>query len=698
MLENNSLLDVTSLSVCFPTMVGKIAAVDDVTFSIAPGETVAIVGESGSGKSTTAKALLGFLPQTADVTGSVKLRGQELLGTTDRFMRRFRGARIAYVPQNPFSSLNPAHKIGDQIAEAVKRHDPTLTKHQVQRRCLELLTDVGIDDPATRANAYPHEISGGMRQRVIIAMALAFEAELIIADEPTSALDVTVQAQILTSLESVRTRLNAALLFITHDLGVVARWAERVLVMYGGSIVEAGTAEDVLLHSKMPYTKGLIGAVPRTDMLTAQRLIKMPSNDENAAGGCPFAPRCPLVVPQCRAEKPMLIEHGESGHRIACHRADDAIMSQDASEIFPTTQESHTPTTRDLEEGDRLLTVSGLQKHFPITSRRNLFSSVTRELHAVCDVSLTLHRGETLAVVGESGSGKSTLNRCIVRLDEPDKGSILFRGTDLATVSSRAMRSRRGAIQMVLQDAGGMLNPKMSVGALLREPSHIHGIKDSQRADELLALVGLSPDLASRFPEEISGGQRQRVAIARALAVRPELLILDESVSALDVSVQADVLDLLKTLQRKVAVSFLFTTHNLGVAAFLADQIVVMYLGRIIEAGTTAEILGNPQHPYTRALLSAVPLPDPVEDRKRERIVLSGDIPSAVNPPSGCRFRTRCPVFPILTADVQERCISEVPALIHHHSGARTACHAVESGDVERHFSMPLESARPADD
>lgn len=691
--QTEDLLSVRSLDVSFPSERGPVGAVRDVTFSIGHHETLAIVGESGSGKSTTALAVLGLLPGRARLSGSIGFGGHELVPPSEKVFRKVRGSQIAYVPQNPFGSLNPVYTVGRQIAEALRAHHRDMDRAAVRERTIDLLTTVGIDSPATRVDAYPHQISGGMRQRVVIAMALANEPRLIVADEPTSALDVTVQAQVLEALEAARAASGASLLLITHDMGIVARHADRVLVMYGGRAVESGPVGTVLSAPRMPYTMGLLAGVPRLDSDTRSPLVRMPAGTGRVpAEGCGFAGRCPSATDTCRTVVPALEEAGADGHLAACTRAGE-LAGRNVLELFPQTKPAGAVPEPDTG-GARpdgapqagpgesvppgrpaVLTATGLVKHFAVRDR-SAGQHTTGAVHALCDVSLEVGPGETLAIVGESGSGKSTLSRTLARLEEATSGSIRLHGTELGSLSQRRMRPYRKNIQMVLQDSTAALNPKLTVGALIAEPLHLHGMHTPERGAELLAMVGLSPDKAGLFPGQLSGGQRQRVAIARALSVEPDVLILDEPVSALDVSVQADVLALLRELQRKLDMAYVFITHDLGVVRHVADRVAVMYLGRFVEVGPVGEVLSRPSHPYTRALISAVPVPDPVIERTRERIALVGEVPAAAAPPSGCRFRTRCPLRRTIDEHSRQRCSDELPLLRGADGSAHeTACH-----------------------
>ncbi|MFC7494370.1 MULTISPECIES: dipeptide ABC transporter ATP-binding protein [unclassified Nocardioides] len=657
------LLVVRDLEVSFASTGARVPAVRGLGFEVARGETVAIVGESGSGKSTSGLALLGLLPEHAAVTGSAVFEGEELIGRSDRRMQKVRGGRIAYVPQNPFGSLDPVYSVGVQIVEAIRAHRPEVSKQDARNEALTLIEAVGIDNPVARYDAYPHQLSGGMRQRIVIAMALANRPSLIIADEPTSALDVTVQEQVLEALERARELSGASLILITHDMGVVARCADKVLVMYAGRCVESGTTDDVFSRPRMPYTLGLLGGIPRLDVAGDAPLIRMsPVPVRTVTDGCAFAERCPVAEDSCLTTDPVLVDVGDE-HAAACLRLDE-LAGRDAADLFESTASDVPQPEVDPDRGS-VLVVEDLVKHFR-TRRGDV-------IHAVCDISLQVSPGETLAIVGESGSGKTTLMRTLVRAERPTSGSVSIDGVDITDLSTRRMREHRRRLQMVLQDSTAALNPKLTVGALIAEPLVIHRRRTPGRVAELLRLVNLPESVADRFPGELSGGQRQRVAIARGLAVEPDVLVLDEPVSALDVSVQADILALLRDLQRRLGVAYVFVTHDLGVVRHVADRVAVMYLGRIVETGTVDEVLSAPRHPYTRALVSAVPLPDPAAERTRTRVRLNGEVPSAQDPPSGCRFRTRCPVFATLDPAGRELCVEHRPAL--QDGRTRAACH-----------------------
>jgi len=683
-----SLLEVTDLAVTIPTEGGRVEAVRGVSLSLAAGQTLGVVGESGSGKTMLALSVLGLLPGAAQVTGSVRLSGTELLGGSEAQWQRIRGAKIAMVFQDPMTALNPMYSVGWQVAECVLLHRK-VSRQDAWRRAVSLLDAAGLPEPDRIAKRYPHELSGGMRQRAVIAMAIANEPDLLIADEPTTALDVTVQAQILDMLAGVRRQTGAAMILISHDLGVVAGVADRVMVMYAGKAVESGPVDEVFAAPRMPYTAGLLASLPslteRRDRLAA--IGGAPPAGTGYGAGCAFAPRCPAAADVCGTQ-PALVEAGP-GHLAACHFAAGsgtgngtgpgpvAAMLTWGERPAPAVNAAASPASANPQagpeaaaDGDVVLSARGLARHYRVRGAR--FRSVA-VVQAVDGVDLDLRAGRCLALVGESGCGKSTLARLLLRLDEPTAGTITLNGQELTGLKEAQLRGVRRDIQMVFQDPYSALNPRLSVGEIIGEPLTVHKVSDrAKRTRELLASVGLDPAAGVRFPGEFSGGQRQRIGIARAIALEPRTLVLDEPVSALDVSIQASVLNLLRDLQRDHGLAYLFIAHDLAVVRQVADEVAVMYLGRIVEQGPAGVIYARPGHPYTTALMSAVPIPDPPAERARQRILLRGEVPSPADPPSGCRFRTRC-----WKAD--DRCAAEPPPLRMVADGHRVACHYPEN-------------------
>jgi len=630
------MLEVQDLRLGFVANRRTLAAVDGISFSIAPGETFALLGESGCGKSVTAQGILRLLPAAGRVLGgSVRLDGEELLALPEADMREYRGGRMAMIFQEPATSLNPVLTVGRQIGEVLERHR-RLTGEPARRRMLELLRQVGIADPERRLDEYPFQLSGGMKQRVMIAIALAGEPELLIADEPTTALDVTVQAQILDLLAGLQAERGMAMLLITHDLGVVARMAHRIGVMYAGELVEVASRQDFFTAPRHPYTQALFAALPEVSR-RGQRLVTIPGQVPSLAAmpaGCRFADRCPQAMPVCREQSPEWRE-AAAGHAVRCHWQGTASADESVR---------HAVTELDLEPPRAFLEVADLKVHFPI--RKGFLQRTVGHVRAVDGVSLAIAPGRTLALVGESGCGKTTVGKALLQLIKPSAGSVRLGGSELVGLAGRRLRAARRHMQMVFQDPFASLNPRLRVGEIIAEGMGALGLEKDNKAQvaavaALLQQVGLPAEAAERFPHEFSGGQRQRIAIARALAVQPELLICDEPTSALDVSVQAQILNLLKGLQGDLGVAYLFITHNFAVVEYLAHDVAVMYLGRIVEQGRAEEVLRAPRHPYTRALLSAVPVPRLAGGEQRIR--LPGETPSPANPPAGCHFHPRCP-------------------------------------------------------
>ena len=679
------LLQVENLRTWFHTQDGIVRAVDGVSFDVRPGETLGIVGESGCGKSVTALSVMRLIPSPP---GRIEpgsrmdfrtTRGvEDLAQVGDDRMRGLRGNEIGMIFQEPMTSLNPVFRVGDQIGESLRKHRG-MNRKEARERALELLHLVGIPAPRQRVDEYPHQLSGGMRQRIMIAMALACDPRLLIADEPTTALDVTIQAQILELLKRLQRDLEMALILITHDMGVVAEMCDRVVVMYAGQIVEEGPVDQLFHDPQNPYTEGLLRSIPHLGRRNS-RLAVIPGLVPSPTAwpeGCRFQERCPYAWEERCGQAPSLFPIAP-GRRTRCWLVEEperrnAVLAAGGGFQMATSAGAagapHLPA-------EPILEVRDLQTHFPVRKGAFLGRSVG-VVRAVDGVSFDLLRGETLGLVGESGCGKTTTGRSILKLVEPTGGNAYFEGTPVFEMDRRELRSFRRRAQIIFQDPYSSLNPRMTVGDALREVLGVHGLAQGRAADrkivDLLDRVGLRPEQAVRYPHEFSGGQRQRIGIARALAVEPDLIVCDEPVSALDVSVQAQVINLLKDLQTELGLTYLFIAHDLSVVRHISDRVAVMYLGRIVELADVETLYRNPLMPYTRALLSAVPVPDP--RRIPERILLQGDVPSPTDPPPGCPFHPRCP-SPLKDAD----CARVVPPLEDKGGGHLVSCLKVPVG------------------
>ena len=641
--QNEPLLSVTGLKTWFETSEQTVRAVDGIDFTIEKGETFALLGESGCGKSMTSLSLMRLVPEPAGkiVAGNVKLYGEDLFDLTELQMRNIRGKRIAMIFQEPMSSLNPVMTIGKQIKETVARHSK-FGDFSSKKRTLELLDAVGIPDPKRRYEEYPHQLSGGMKQRVMIAIALAGDPELLIADEPTTALDVTIQAQVLELLRKLQKDTGMSIMLITHDLGVVSEMADRVAVMYAGQIVEQADRDEFFSNPQHPYSKKLFDSLPgitKRDQKLAVIKGSVPSLAQEFSG-CRFEPRCDYSWDACRNEIPVWNAIGDKNGAL-CHLLDpdrDSPTEVSSDDGQPVKSESRVP-----EKGEvPMLHVDGLKVHFPI--QRGLLKRTVGFVKAVDDLSIDIHKGQTLALVGESGCGKTTVGKGILQLIRPTAGCVKLEDIQLNRLNAKELRNKRRDIQIIFQDPFSSMNPRMMVRDIVEEGMIAQKVGGDAKArdkriDELLEQVGLSSEHKHRYPHEFSGGQRQRICIARALAVEPKLIICDEPTSALDVSVQAQILNLLKDLQDSLGLSYLFITHNLSVVEYLAHEVAVMYLGRVVEYGEVKEVMDDPKHPYTKALLSAVPT---VEQDGREVIKLRGEMPSPIHPPVGCHFNPRC--------------------------------------------------------
>jgi len=673
--ENEVLLSIRDLKTHFASSKGPIRAVDGVSFDVRRGETFALLGESGCGKSMTALSIMQLLPQQAvgNVSGEVLLDGQDLLTLSEVAMQNVRGRRIAMIFQEPMTSLNPVLTVGEQIGEVLERHRG-LRGSERRKRVLELLDAVGIPDRTRRYGEYPHQLSGGMKQRIMIAIALAGEPELLIADEPTTALDVTIQAQILELLQQLQKDTGMAILLITHDLGVVAGMADHVAVMYAGHIIEQARREAFFDRPLHPYSQKLFASLPANDKRGKPLAViqgSVPSLAQEFPA-CRFVDRCDYAWRTCREQAPRwLVAEPEHGAR--CHLLDPQVAKPEQQNVA-TVPVGHA-ANEALDAGKPILTVSRLMVHFPI--HKGLFKRVAGHVKAVDGVSLDLQRSRTVALVGESGCGKTTVGKALLQLLRPTAGSVEYDGKELTQMTTRELRPYRRDLQIIFQEPYSSMNPRMMVGDIIEEGMLAQNIGGStparqQRIDALLTQVGLSPEAKQRYPHEFSGGQRQRICIARALAVDPKVIVCDEPTSALDVSVQAQILNLLKGLQDELGLTYLFITHNMSVVDYLAHDVAVMYLGRIVERGTVEEVLKSPKHPYTQALLSAVPTID--EATQRQVIRLQGDLPSPVNPPQGCHFHPRCP-------HAMDICRQQYPRVTVLNDTHRTSCFLYGEGN-----------------
>jgi peptide/nickel transport system ATP-binding protein len=660
------ILSVEDLRVWFYTDSGIVRAVDGVSFDLRPGETLGIVGESGSGKSVTAKSIIRLLDEPARIAGgTISFRGKDMVHLTEAEIRDIRGAEIAMVFQDPMTSLNPVLRIAKQLVETMTAHR-RFSETEALARAEELLGRMGIANAKTAINGWPHQFSGGMRQRVMLAMGFANTPSLIIADEPTTALDVTIQAQILDLLRALNADLGTAVILISHDLGVIAEMCGRVLVMYAGEVVEAGSPADLLSDPRHPYTWALLHAAPRLDEAGSadRRLTTIEGQPPDARAwpeGCRFRARCPFAIEAC-AEHPALLPVGDD-------RMSRCWVTQQGGALHAPAV-SHAFTTREpAAAAVPLLDVTAVTRHFPLA--KTTFLEPARVLRALDGVDLVVYPGETVGLVGESGSGKSTLARLVMRLDEPTGGTIRFAGQDITHATQSAIRPLRRRMQMIFQDPYASLNPRMTVGQILTGPLRLHGLADDagsarRRVGELLDLVGLPDTAMKRFPHEFSGGQRQRISIARALAVEADFIVGDEPISALDVNIQAQIINLMIGLQERLGLTYLFIAHDLAVVRHISDRIYVLYLGKVMETAPAESLFARPLHPYTNTLISAVPVPEVRQSGRR--IVLQGEIPSAIDPPSGCRFRTRCPAAVALCAEAE-------PLLTEVEPAHRVACH-----------------------
>ncbi|OIO89675.1 MAG: hypothetical protein AUK03_14105 [Anaerolineae bacterium CG2_30_64_16] len=678
------ILQVEDLEIKYHTKDGILTAIRNTSFDIHEGEIVGVVGESGCGKSTIASAVMRLLPPNGQITaGQMLFRGQDLVQLDEEGLRRLRGKDLAMIFQDAMTSLNPVFSIEQQMLDAQKAQMPgSGRKWQRARteRALAMLERVGIPDAPRQIQEYPHQFSGGMRQRIMIAIALLSNPALLVADEPTSALDVTLEAQILELILGLRDELGTAILYITHDLGVIARICDRLIVMYAGNIVEAGAVLDVFGAPKHPYTQALLRSHPshsvRADRLRTIR-GRVPSLRDLPAG-CKFAPRCDMARELCHTAEPDYLPSGDQ--HVLCHAYGPAWEAAGPTVALPS--ETRKPLAvkaakAALASDEVVIKTEQVRTHFRdhVAFLSQILGQRGGAVRAVDGVDIEICRGETLGLVGESGSGKTTLGRTILRLLDPTAGTVIIDGQDITHIPQTKLRPLRARMQMIFQDPCSSLSPRMKMSAILLEPFRIHGVPvddPKRKVDELLATVGLSSEQAEKYAHQLSGGQARRVGIARALALNPDILVADEPTAGLDVSVAAGILNLLKDLREELNLAYVIITHNLNVLGFIADRVAVMYLGKIVELAETEALFTQPRHPYTEALLSAIPLPDPTLRDKRQQIILTGEIPSARKPPPGCPFHPRCRY-------AAARCRSDAPPLRALNGGRHlAACHFPE--------------------
>ena len=678
----DTILRVQNLDIKYHTREGILTAIHNASFDIKKGQIVGVVGESGCGKSTVASAVMRLLPPNGEISnGEIIFNGVDLTELSVEEMRQYRGRNLSMIFQDAMTSLNPVFSIEQQMLDAQRAHrgpDKDDSDAALRTRAIEMLDRIGIPDAGDRIKEYPHQFSGGMRQRIMIAMALLSNPSLLVADEPTSALDVTLEAQILELICGLRDDFDAAMLYITHDLGVIAQICDRVVIMYAGNIVESGDVLSIFEQPKHPYTQALLRSHP-SHRVRGRRLRTIPGvvpSLRDLPPGCKFAPRCRLAKPICHKNEPAYWEVDEQS--ALCHSYAPSWEGPDAAADFeeePVELTMESEPEEELSE-EILIETSGLHKHF--RDNVGLLGQVLGEevsvVKAVAGVDVAIRKGETLGLVGESGSGKTTLARTILRLTDPTMGKIVVLGNDISDLSDRKVRPLRSQMQMIFQDPTSSLSPRMKVSSLLMEPYVIHNVPKSERKEpeELLSMVGLAPEQLDKYPHQLSGGQARRLGIARALALEPDIIMADEPTAGLDVSVAAGLLNLLQDLRERLSLTYIVITHNLNVIGFISDRVAVMYLGRIVELAEAETLFESPQHPYTEALLSAIPIPDPRDCSRDDRIILTGEIPSPLNPPPGCTFHPRCRY-------AQERCKEEIPPLRPLATSPRwVACHFPE--------------------
>ena len=682
----DTLLEVRGLDVTYHTNKGKLTALHDVSFEVRPKEIIGIVGETGCGKSTVAASVMRLLPPNGEITsGKILFKGTDLVQENDEVLRRLRGRELAMIFQDPMSSLNPVFTIGAQMLDIQRAHsgENGRGRKNLLARAVAMLEQVGIPDAGERVHHYPDQFSGGMRQRIMIAMALLSQPELLIADEPTASLDVTLEAQILELIKDLRRKFNTAVMYISHNLGVIAQLCDHVMVMYAGRVVEARPVYELFADPRHPYTQALLGAVP-SRRHSGERLATIPGTVPSLFAlppGCKFSDRCPEARPVCQTIEPRYLALA-SGY-VRCHIFDSAsgyseqVSQRNLALVDDSREQSlqiagHESSPKSPPGSETLIQLNGVSTFF--SDRLNIIEQLVGKkksvVRAVDEVNLDIQQGEVIGVVGESGSGKTTLGRTILRLIQPTGGQIQYGGQDVSQVNREDMRRLRVNMQMIFQDPYSSLSPRLRVSYLLREPYMIHRIPVEQQysVSQLLDMVGMAKEQSNKYAHELSGGQARRVGIARALALNPDFIVADEPTSGLDVSVAASILNLMKDLADQLDLTYLIITHDLNVVGYISDRVAVMYMGKLVEVGATAQLFEQPYHPYTLALLSAISEPDPTLRQREERLLLSGEIPSPKNPPPGCRFHTRCPF-------ADDRCRQEVPPLKTVSAGRQVACH-----------------------
>lgn len=647
-MNTQPLLSIRDLYVTIPRRKGQVTPLNGVNLDVYAGKTLGIVGESGSGKTMTALAVMGLLPANGYVkSGEIIFDGVDITKEKPETVRKLRGTEMGMIFQDPMTSLNPTMSIGKQIGESLLVHRNYSHKDATDA-AIEIMRRVGMPRAEKIAHDYPHQLSGGMRQRAMIAMALVCHPKLLIADEPTTALDVTTQMQILDLLDELKEEFGSAVILVTHDLAVVSGRADTVAVMYAGQVMEQAPSKEFFASPDHQYTRALLAALPERATHSGERLYSIPGMPPSLTEpivGCPFAPRCTFATEECRIKTPLLV--GET-HKVACfHPGGEKLLVENFSD-----------TEASLEEQPVILKVQDVCKDFEAKAG-GLFRRTIGTVSAVKDVSFEVRRGETFGLVGESGCGKSTLGRVIAGLDEATSGHVVVDGKDLSTLTGSERIKFHRTVQMMFQDSAAAMDPRMRVDEIISEPMAIQKTgkrkERAKRTEELVEKIGLPDTALERYPHEFSGGQLQRIGLARSLALNPDVIVCDEPVSALDVSVQAQVLNQMRDLQNQYGLSYLFISHDLAVVRYMSDRIGVMYLGTLVEMGDADDVTENPLHPYTRGLIDAVPrIDEPVLNR--EKFKIEGELPSAINPPSGCRFRTRCPF-------AKDKCAEEVPVL-----------------------------------